>query len=169
MTLEPFYNAPLAIQIHMVAAIGAFFLGAIVLWRKKGGRIHKINGRIWVALMMITAFSGFFIHEIKMWGNFSPIHIFSVVTPISLTYAILAIRKGRVKDHVTGMRGTYVGGMLFAGGFTFFPGRLNYEILFGKSEWTSFSISLSIALAFIGAALIALYFSRNDLTNFLNR
>lgn len=162
MTLEPILNASPAIQIHMIAALGAFFLGAVVLWKKKGGKTHKLNGRIWVALMMVTAISGFFIHEIKMWGDFSPIHIFSVITPIGLLAGIYAARRGMVSAHVRAMRGTYVGGMLFAGGFTFFPGRINHEIFFGSRSWDASLLPWSILLAFAGATLIALYYSRKD-------
>jgi uncharacterized membrane protein len=161
MTLDPFFNAPFAIQIHMIAAFGAFFLGAAVLWKRKGGKIHKLNGRIWVALMMVTAFSGFFIHEIRMWGNFSPIHIFSVVTPISLVYAIYAIRKGNMSEHINTMKATYIGGMVFAGGFTFLPGRINHEIFFGDADWNGIPMSWVLVLLFAGAILIALYFSPN--------
>lgn len=162
MTLEPFFEASLPIKIHMIAAIGAFVLGAVVLWKKKGGKTHKFNGRIWVALMMVTALSGFFIHEIKMIGHFSPIHLFSVLTPISLIYAIMQVRKGDIKGHVQTMRATYVGGMLFAGGFTFFPGRLNYQIFFGQTDLGPRMMSLSILLAFAGAALIALYYRQKE-------
>ena len=169
MTLEPFYSASLAIQIHMIAAIGAFILGAVVLWKKKGGKVHRLNGRIWVALMMVTALSGFFIHEIQLWGDFSPIHIFSITTPIGLIYAIYAIRQGRVEAHVNAMRGTYIGGMVFAGGFTFLPGRLNYEILFGEGSIDVFEQAGGWLIPIVAGSLIALYISRREVSSNRNR
>ena len=35
---------------------------------KKGGMLHKVPGRMWVALILFIAFSSFFIHEIGLWG-----------------------------------------------------------------------------------------------------
>ncbi|MGB7335607.1 MAG: DUF2306 domain-containing protein [Salaquimonas sp.] len=161
MNLQPFFNATPAIQIHMVAAVGALVLGAIVLWKKKGNRVHKLNGRIWVALMMVTALSGFFIHEIKVWGNFSPIHIFSIVTPISLLFAIYEARKGDIDGHQRTMKATYIGGMLIAGGFTFLPGRLNHEIFFGDRDWVGLSPAMAFILVFAPALLVAAYYWRS--------
>ena len=42
--------------------------------------------------MVIVAFSGFFIHVLKLVGPFSPIHLLSVLTLTSLWYAIRAAR-----------------------------------------------------------------------------
>jgi uncharacterized membrane protein len=160
MTLEPFFEASLAIQIHMIAAMGAFFLGAVVLWRRKGNTTHKQLGKVWVLLMLVTSFSAFFIHEIQLWGNYSPIHILAVTTPISLVYAIYAARKGKIQEHLRTMKATYIGGMVIAGGFTFLPGRLNYEMLFGDSQTDVFEQAGGWLIPIILAGLIALYFSR---------
>ena len=35
---------------------------------KKGGMLHKVPGRMWVALILFIAFSSFFIYEIGLWG-----------------------------------------------------------------------------------------------------
>ena len=133
MSLRPFFEASLVIQIHEIAAVLAFLLGAMVLWRRKGNASHRFAGRIWVGLMLTVAISSIFIHEIKMWGNYSPIHILTLVTLISLPLAIRFARRGNIHAHQQAMQGTYIGGMLIAGGLTFLPGRLNFEILFGES------------------------------------
>lgn len=134
MNLQPFWDAGLVIQIHEVTAIAAFVIGAAILWRRKGNGAHKMWGKLWVGLMVVVALSSVFIHEIRMWGDYSPIHILSAVTLINLPLAIWAARQGNVQRHKIAMQSTFVGGMVVAGGLTFLPGRLNHEILFGASQ-----------------------------------
>mgnify|MGYP001211437198 CR=1 FL=1 len=45
-----------------IAALVAMVLGGLQLWGPKGTRNHRTLGYIWVGLMAIVAFSGFFIH-----------------------------------------------------------------------------------------------------------
>ena len=158
MNWDPFIQAGSAIQIHAVAATYSLFIGAFVLWRKKGTRLHRNLGKTWVAAMLIVAFTGFFIHEIRLFGPFSPIHLFSVLVPISLFFNIRAARCGNIAAHRNGMKATYVGGMVFAGGFTFLPGRLNYEIFFGAVENSLASSTFGWGVSIGIAVLIALYY-----------
>ena len=51
---------------------------------QKGTALHIVVGRIWVALMTLVAMSSFFIYELKIWGNYSPIHFLSAWTLLSL-------------------------------------------------------------------------------------
>ncbi len=149
MSLEPLLQAPLAIQIHAFSAVAAFPLGAFVLWRKKGTRLHKLLGRIWVVLMLAVATSALFIHEMRMIGPFSPIHIFSIVTYVTLYRALRAIIVDRnVAAHRAGMRGAYLWTLMLAGAFTFLPGRRMHMVLFGpEAGWTP-------SLIVIGAAML---------------
>ena len=79
--LSPLLNAAPPIPFNALAAAG---LGAVQLWRPKGGRVHRRLGYLWVALMAGVAISGLFIHELRMVGPFSPIHILSLLTLASL-------------------------------------------------------------------------------------
>lgn len=157
MNITPFIEAGPAIQIHMLAALAALFLGAFVLLRRKGGAAHKRNGKLWVWLMMITSLSGFFIHEIRVWGDYSPIHIISALVPAGLVLAVIAARRGDIARHRNIMKGTYVGGMLIAGGFTFLPGRLNHEIFLSDGLLTDFPV-LHWSFALVAAALVGTFF-----------
>lgn len=130
MTLEPLLTASPAIQIHAAAAIAAFVLGGVVLFRRKGGKIHMALGRAWVLLMLTVVFSSFFIHTINLWGIWSPIHLLSIGTFFSLVYGFVAIRRRNVMLHKRMMQGTYVGALIIAGLFTFLPGRIMHEVLF---------------------------------------
>ena len=99
MTLDPLLSAPQPIPVQAIAALVAMVLGGLQLWGPKGTRNHRTLGYIWVGLMAIVAFSGFFIHVLKLVGPFSPIHLLSVLTLASLWYAIGAVRRGDIKRH----------------------------------------------------------------------
>src|SRR5690606_28875674 len=88
-----------AIQIHAGAAILSFLLGTLVLLLKKGTRLHKAMGRVWVGLMVVVALSSFLITEVRMFGPYSFIHALSIFTLVGLVQAIRAIRRGDVKAH----------------------------------------------------------------------
>lgn len=136
MTLQPLLEAQPAIQIHAFAAISAFLLGAVVLFRRKGDRLHRFGGRLWVVLMLVVALSSFFIHTIRLWGIWSPIHLLSLATLLSLAYAVRRIRGGDVAAHAAAMRTTYVGALIVAGAFTLAPGRIMNEVVFSASRAT---------------------------------
>lgn len=114
-------DTPWALAIHVGTVIPSLFLGIPVLLMKKGTRRHKLLGRIWATLMMITAISSFWLQGLI--GTIGPIHIFSVVTLISIPRAVWAIRKGDVATHQRAMIGPYIG-LVIAGLFSFMPGRL---------------------------------------------
>lgn len=152
MNLAPFFAADPVVQVHVVSAVAAFFLGGAILWKRKGTAKHRLHGRIWVGLMVVTAMSSFFIHELRTWGLFSPIHLISVATLVSLAWAIHAIRKGRVRSHKYSMQGTYVGGLVIAGGFAFMPGRLMNRIVFGSDSFYVFTRTEAILITFLGVA-----------------
>ncbi|WP_210257010.1 DUF2306 domain-containing protein [Devosia sp. MC1541] len=149
MSLTPLLNAGLVIQIHVIAAIAAFLLGALVLWRRKGARLHKALGKVWVVLMLVVATSSLFIHEGRLFGPFSPIHILTLVTYIGIGQALWAIKVQRdVVAHRAGMQGTYIGALLLAGAFTFLPGRRMHAVLFGaEAGWTPSLVIIALALS----------------------
>jgi len=127
MNIEYFTQASLAIQIHMLVAIGAFFLGAYVLLRRKGTKAHKIAGRVFGMLMFATATTAIFI---RTSGNFSWIHIFVPITFIGLYQVISSIRKGNVKAHKRHVLTMYFAALLIPGAFAFMPGRTMWMLFF---------------------------------------
>ena len=119
------------IPVHAIMAMIAIILGGIQLSMKKGGPIHKLFGRIWVGLMMIVAISSFFIHEIKLWGVYSPIHLLSLWTIFILGVGIYYVRVGNIKRHKQIMIATYFFALILTGFFTLMPGRVMHQILIG--------------------------------------
>ena len=116
-----------ALIIHVGTVLPALPLGAYILLRRKGGALHRMLGRIWAGLMVTTAISSFWLQEA---GHLSFIHIFSVVTLISVPLAVFWIRRGDVARHRRAMTNAYIG-LVVAGLFAFAPGRLLGTMLLG--------------------------------------
>jgi uncharacterized membrane protein len=131
MSLAPLLNASPVIQVHAFAAIGAFALGALQLAAPKGTLPHRTVGWTWVVLMLAVAASSFWIHEIRLVGPFSPIHLLSILTLVTVPLAVLAARRHRVVTHRKAMTSISLGALVVAGLFTFMPGRIMHQAAFG--------------------------------------
>jgi len=130
MTFEPLFNAPFAIQIHVLAVTPAALLGAYILVRQKGTKWHRMLGKIWLGLMSLAALSSFFIHQIDMFHGFSPIHLLSVSVLVGSWRAIAAARRHDIRTHKRIVTGLYFGGIIGAGLFTLVPGRIMNAVAF---------------------------------------
>lgn len=118
------------IVIHFAFAVAAFAIGLVQLLGPKGTVVHRVLGWTWVVVMMTVAVSSFFIHAINPKG-FSLIHILSVVTVCLLPLGVYAARRHNVNLHRRVMTNTFIGALVIAGIFTFFPGRLVWRMVFG--------------------------------------
>lgn len=119
------------IPLHALAALIAIILGGAQFMMRKGGRRHRLLGRLWVGLMLAVAVSSFWIHKIKLWGDYSPIHLLSLFTIGSLFFAVKAARSGNIKRHKTIMILLYIFALILTGLFTLAPGRVMHQIVFG--------------------------------------
>lgn len=131
MTIEPLLRSGLDVQVHVAAALLAFALGCAQPLSRKGSLGHRIVGYIWVALMVVVAVSSFFIHEIRLLGLWSPIHLLSLLTLFGLWGALRSLRMGRYRRHGLIMMMLFVFALLGAGVFTLLPGRLMHVAVFG--------------------------------------
>ena len=131
MTLAPLLNASLPIQLHAAAAFGAFVLGLVQFAAPKGTLPHRTIGWIWVVLMLIVCITAFFIHELRLWGQWSPIHLLAIFTLIMLPLAVMRARRHQVAAHKWTMIGIFAGALVVAGAFTFVPGRIMHAVVFG--------------------------------------
>jgi len=95
----------------------------------KGTMLHRGMGYVWIIAMAAVAISGFFIHQIRMIGPFSPIHLLSIFTLYTLVVALLAARAGNIDKHRKEMRILFFLGLILAGAFTLFPGRVLHSVL----------------------------------------
>jgi len=131
VTLAPLLAATSAIQVHAFAAMTAFALGIVQLAAPKGTLPHRTLGWIWVVLMLAVSVSAFFIHQLRLWGPWSPIHLLAIFTLVMLPVGVLAAHRHNVKKHRGTMIGIFVGALVIAGIFTFVPGRIMYAVAFG--------------------------------------
>jgi uncharacterized membrane protein len=131
MTLAPLLQATPAIQLHAFAAMAAFALGIVQLSAPKGTLPHRTVGWIWVALMLAVSISAFWIHQIRMWGPWSPIHLLAIFTLIMLPIAVWNAHRHRVPQHRNAMIAIFLGALVIAGLFTLVPGRIMHAVVFG--------------------------------------
>jgi uncharacterized membrane protein len=131
MSLAPLLDAVPPIPVHAFAAMAAFALGVVQLAAPKGTLPHRTLGWIWVALMAVVAISAFWIHQLRVVGPFSPIHLLSIYVPIMLVVGVLAARRHNVQRHRRTMIGLFAGALIIAGLFTFMPGRVMHAVVFG--------------------------------------
>jgi len=141
MELDVLAKAPLAVQIHVAAAVTAVFLGPMAIWRRSRDLVHRVVGRVWVAALLIAAVSSFLIHDLRMLGPFSMIHILSLVTLVGLWRGISAIRRGDVAAHQNAMCGLYLQALVLAGVFTFLPGRRMNAVFFSETPQLGFYLA----------------------------
>jgi len=131
MTLAPLLQATPAIQLHAFAAMTAFALGIVQLSAPKGTLPHRTVGWIWVALMLAVSISAFWIHQIRLWGPWSPIHLLAIFTLITLPIAVWNAHRHRVPQDRNAMIAIFFGALVIAGLFTLVPGRIMHAVVFG--------------------------------------
>jgi uncharacterized membrane protein len=131
MSLAPLLEAAPAIPLHAFAAMAAFGLGLVQFAAPKGTLPHRTLGWIWVTLMVVVAASSFWIHQIRLFGPFSPIHLLSILTLIVLPLAVWRAHTHRVADHRRMMIFIFAGALVVAGLFTLLPGRVMHQVVFG--------------------------------------
>jgi uncharacterized membrane protein len=117
-----------AVPLHLATVLPALPLGLWILLRPKGTGQHKLLGRIWGIMMLVTAIDSLLIREVT--GSLSPLHIFSVVTLVSIPLGVWHVRRGNIVRHRRAMIGPYIG-LAVAGLFALTPGRLLGAMLFG--------------------------------------
>jgi uncharacterized membrane protein len=81
--------------------------------------------------MLIVAVSSFWIHNLHVWGPWSPIHLLSILTLTMLPYGVIMARRHVIVGHKLTMLGMFAGALVIAGIFTFAPGRIMHRVLFG--------------------------------------
>ncbi len=131
MTLAPLLEASLIIQFHAAFAFAAIGLGAVQLLSPKGTLPHRTIGWAWALLMILVAGTSLFIHTIRMWGPWSPIHLLSLFTLGVVPLAVLQARRHNVSAHRSTMIWLFTLALVVTGLFTLAPGRIMNEVVFG--------------------------------------
>jgi len=111
--------------------MAAFVLGVVQFAAPKGTLPHRAIGAIWVALMVAVAISSFWIHQLRLVGPWSPIHLLSIFTLLMLPLAVWKAHTHQVAAHRRIMIFLFSGALVIAGLFTLVPGRIMHAVLFG--------------------------------------
>ncbi|MCT4559636.1 MAG: DUF2306 domain-containing protein [Pelagimonas sp.] len=148
MTLIPFLETPVHIQLHAVSAFVAIVAGPVALYGQRG-RTHKITGYLWVASMVLVALSSFWITGFGVVGPFSPLHLLSLLVLVSLYQSIAHARAGWIALHQRLMKNLYWTGVVVAGLFNFLPGRMVNRMVFAQMPDMGF-----VVIGMGGAALV---------------
>lgn len=117
------------VWMHLATIAAALSLTPVMLLRRRGDRLHRQLGWIWVAAMIGTALISFDIRLTNR-GGFSFIHILSVWTLIQVPIIVWSARTHNVSRHRSAVRGMVFGALLIAGFFTFPFNRLLGQWLF---------------------------------------
>lgn len=120
---------------HLATVGPAFVIGTVLMIRRKGTPHHRFWGKLYMALMVATASISLLMPAVvgpRLLNHFGFIHLFSILTLVSVPQALWAARSHNVKAHRSAMIGLYIGGLLIAGGFALMPGRMlhNWAVAF---------------------------------------
>jgi uncharacterized membrane protein len=132
VNLAPLLDAVPPIPLHAVAAMTAFVLGLVQFAAPKGTLPHRTLGWIWVGLMATVAIASFWIHQIRLVGPWSPIHLLSIFTLAMLPLAVWKAHTHRIAEHRRIMISMFLGALVVAGLFTLVPGRIMRAVVFGN-------------------------------------
>jgi len=120
------------ILVHLSSAVAALVLGIGVFLRRKGSFSHRVLGRAWVGLMLVTAISTYWI---RASGSFSWIHGLSAISIVALAFAVYFATTGNIRRHQRIMTAVFFVALVVAGVFTLLPQRL-----LGQALWSSLGV-----------------------------
>jgi uncharacterized membrane protein len=145
------------IAVHAVAAAYSILFGAFQLLRRtKGGSVHRVVGRIWVAAMYVVILTSFGIRTLN--GGFTWLHALSVFTLCTVSIGLWAARTGRIPAHRSYMTGSYFGVLGAFIGVVVVPDRripqLAINDLPGLAVWVA-CIVLTAGFAAAGTGLLS--------------
>jgi uncharacterized membrane protein len=128
--LALFASLPLAIKIHLLAAVAALVLGAVLMSLRKGRLFHRTAGWVWVSLVSLVAGSSLFITSLSP-GRLSILHLFTGWTLIVLPLAVIWAKRHDVARHRRTMMGLFYGGFAINLFIAFIPGRTDWDLFMG--------------------------------------
>ncbi|PWJ40995.1 DUF2306 domain-containing protein [Sediminitomix flava] len=75
--------------VHLVAACFSLFYGTLILILKKGTKLHKVSGYIYVLGMLTVIATAFMIY--RLFGGFGPFHVTTIISLVTLSVGMLPI------------------------------------------------------------------------------
>jgi uncharacterized membrane protein len=120
----------LPIRLHVMGALGALVVGAVLMTQRKGRLFHRTAGWMWVCLVSLVAGSSLFITSLNH-GRWSILHLFTGWTLIALPLGVMWAKRHNVAQHRRFMMGLFYGGFAVNLLIAFIPGRTMWNLLFG--------------------------------------
>lgn len=121
------------IYFHLITVMPALLIGTYIMLQPKGTPPHRLLGKIYMSLLMITAIASFFLQAQvgpKLFNHFGYIHLLSVLTVYAVPMAYITARQRKIKRHKRLMALTYAGAIVLAALFALLtPGRVLYKAL----------------------------------------
>jgi uncharacterized membrane protein len=111
------------IWLHLGSVMLPLAITPVQLLRRRGDGAHRLLGWIWAVSLFATALISFGIRDIND-GGLSFIHVFSVITIVTVPMLVFAARHHRIARHRSAVRGLVTGALLAAGYFTMLPSRM---------------------------------------------
>lgn len=123
-------EVPAFVWPHIATIVLAILLTPVMLLRRRGDRLHRRLGWVWVSSMALTAVLTFWIRGLNQ-GSLSLIHILSAWTLVQVPVIVWSARAHNHRRHRNSVRGMVTGALLIAGIFTFPFDRMLGRWLFG--------------------------------------
>lgn len=111
------------VWVHLATVMLPLVITPVQLLRRRGDGAHRALGWIWAVSLFGTALISFGIRDIND-GGLSFIHVFSVVTIVTVPMLVFAARHHRIARHRSAVRWLVTGALLTAGYFTLMPNRI---------------------------------------------
>ena len=121
---------PPFVWAHLLTIAVALVLTPVMLLRRRGDRLHRVLGWIWVSAMMLTALLSFGVRGLNG-TSLSWIHILSALTILQAPRIVITARRKQHRKHQAAVRTLITGALAIAGVFTLVPGRMIGDWLFG--------------------------------------
>jgi uncharacterized membrane protein len=128
--LALFERLPIAIKVHLLAALAALVLGAVLMTVRKGRAFHRAAGWAWVSLVSVVAGASVFITSLNH-GHWSILHLFTGWTLLMLPLAVMWAKRHEVARHRRTMMGLFYGGFAVNLLIAFIPGRTLWMMFMG--------------------------------------
>ena len=141
--LQLFLNAAPIVQTHIGTAVFAVGIGPLAVFRRRRDGWHKLLGYFWVLALATLVVMSFFITGLRP-GQFSAIHLLSILVLVSLARGLWLIRQRRIRAHAIQMQALYLQALLGAGLFTFVPGRMMSRVLFSQTPTLGFGCAVFV-------------------------
>ena len=84
--------------IHLFSSIVAVVAGTLVLTLRKGTKIHKVIGYIYVAAMFVLLATAFMIY--RLFGGFGIFHVAGIISTITLLGGLIPVLRRKPKNWV---------------------------------------------------------------------